>query len=124
MAKLEQQLKNIMRWVDDRLPVTETYEKHMSKYYAPKNFNIWYIFGVLSFVVLVNQLLTGIWLTMSYTPTGGIWLVVTVHAFHWRIGIFCSGLSAYVSWSDVRLLSETERTDLGLRYADIFGTDG
>lgn len=36
MAKLEQQLKDIMRWIDDRLPVTETYEKHMSKYYAPK----------------------------------------------------------------------------------------
>jgi ubiquinol-cytochrome c reductase cytochrome b subunit len=70
MASMEQQLKGIMRWVDDRLPVTETYEKHMSKYYAPKNFNIWYIFGVLSFVVLVNQLLTGIWLTMNYVPTG------------------------------------------------------
>jgi ubiquinol-cytochrome c reductase cytochrome b subunit len=70
MAKLEQQFKDIMRWIDDRLPVTETYEKHMSKYYAPKNFNVWYIFGVLAFVVLVNQLLTGIWLTMSYVPTG------------------------------------------------------
>jgi ubiquinol-cytochrome c reductase cytochrome b subunit len=41
----------------------------MSKYYAPKNFNIFYFFGVLSFVVLANQLLTGIWLTMSYNPS-------------------------------------------------------
>ncbi|HNI38162.1 MAG TPA: cytochrome bc complex cytochrome b subunit [Pseudomonadales bacterium] len=42
---------------------------HMGQYYAPKNFNFWYFFGVLSLLVLVNQLLTGIWLTMSYTPT-------------------------------------------------------
>ena len=41
----------------------------MSEYYAPKNFNFWYFFGVLSLVVLVMQLLTGIWLTMNYTPS-------------------------------------------------------
>ncbi len=69
MEALQQSFKNIMGWVDDRLPVTETYEKHMSKYYAPKNFNFWYFFGVLAIVVLVNQLLTGIWLTMSYIPS-------------------------------------------------------
>lgn len=70
MATLQQSLKDMMAWVDARLPVTETYEKHMSKYYAPKNFNVWYVFGILSMVVLVNQLGTGIWLTMSYNPTG------------------------------------------------------
>jgi ubiquinol-cytochrome c reductase cytochrome b subunit len=59
----------MMNWIDARLPVTETYEKHMSKYYAPKNTNFWYLMGVLATVVLVNQLLTGIWLTMSYIPT-------------------------------------------------------
>ncbi len=59
-----------MTWVDERFPLTETYEYHMSKYWAPKNFNFWYLFGVLSMVVLVNQLLTGIWLTMSYVPSG------------------------------------------------------
>ncbi|WP_026913448.1 cytochrome b [Perlucidibaca piscinae] len=59
-----------MGWVDARFPATETYEYHMSKYYAPKNFNFWYFFGVLSMIVLVNQLVTGIWLTMSYSPTG------------------------------------------------------
>ncbi len=66
---LQQSFKNMMDWIDARLPVTETYEKHMSKYYAPKNFNFWYFFGVLSVVVLVNQLITGIWLTMSYQPS-------------------------------------------------------
>ncbi|MAQ99759.1 MAG: cytochrome b [Oceanospirillaceae bacterium] len=60
---------SIMGWVDSRLPVTEAYEKHMSKYYAPKNFNFWYFFGVLSMVMLVNQILTGVWLTMQFTPS-------------------------------------------------------
>ena len=59
----------IMQWVDKRLPVSNAYEKHMSQYYAPKNFNVWYVFGVLAMVVLVNQILSGIWLTMSFTPT-------------------------------------------------------
>jgi len=69
MATMQESFRNMMEWVDARLPVTETFEKHMSKYYAPKNFNFWYIFGVLSVVVLVNQLLTGIWLTMVYVPS-------------------------------------------------------
>jgi ubiquinol-cytochrome c reductase cytochrome b subunit len=66
----EQPKKNaFMAWIDARLPVTQAYEKHMSKYYAPKNFNFWYVFGVLAIVVLVNQLLTGIWLTMNYVSS-------------------------------------------------------
>jgi len=56
-------------WVDARLPIMKAWNTHMGKYYAPKNFNFWYFFGVLSLVVLVNQLLTGIWLTMSYNPS-------------------------------------------------------
>jgi ubiquinol-cytochrome c reductase cytochrome b subunit len=62
-------MQKLINWIDERLPIVEAFENHMSKYYAPKNFNVWYIFGVLSMVVLVNQLLTGIWLTMSYNPT-------------------------------------------------------
>ena len=60
---------DFMGWLDERFPATETFEYHMSKYYAPKNFNFWYYFGVLSIVMLVIQILTGIWLTMSYAPT-------------------------------------------------------
>ncbi len=56
-------------WTDERLPIMRAWNTHMAQYYAPKNFNFWYVFGVLSLLVLVNQLLTGIWLTMSYTPT-------------------------------------------------------
>lgn len=56
-------------WTDARLPIMTAWKKHMSEYYAPKNFNFWYYFGVLSLVVLVLQLLTGIWLTMNYTAS-------------------------------------------------------
>ncbi|WP_250656816.1 cytochrome b [Alkalimarinus coralli] len=62
-------MQKLIEWIDARLPVVTAYEKHMSKYYAPKNFNVMYFFGSLSMLVLVNQLLTGIWLTMSYNPS-------------------------------------------------------
>ncbi|MEM1404759.1 MAG: ubiquinol-cytochrome c reductase [Pseudomonadota bacterium] len=56
-------------WLDARLPITRAWNTHMGEYYAPKNFNFWYYFGVFSLLVLVNQLLTGIWLTMNYTAS-------------------------------------------------------
>lgn len=59
----------LWKWFDQRLPVQRAWDTHMGKYYAPKNFNFWYFFGVLSLLVLVNQLLTGIWLTMSFEPS-------------------------------------------------------
>jgi ubiquinol-cytochrome c reductase cytochrome b subunit len=58
-----------MEWVDARFPATKMWEDHLSKYYAPKNFNFFYFFGSLALLVLVNQILTGIWLTMSFTPS-------------------------------------------------------
>ena len=61
--------KGVLRWIDDRFPLTQMWQEHMSKYYAPKNFNFWYFFGVLSMVMLVNQILTGVWLTMQFTPS-------------------------------------------------------
>ena len=66
---MEKALTGLVSWVDARLPITRAWDTHMGKYYAPKNFNLWYFFGVFSLLVLVNQLLTGIWLTMSYTPS-------------------------------------------------------
>ena len=62
-------LINLRNWVDARLPIMRAWNTHMGAYYAPKNFNFWYFFGVLSLLVLVNQLLTGIWLTMNYVPS-------------------------------------------------------
>ena len=62
-------LVDLRDWVDARLPIMRAWDTHMGKYYAPKNFNFWYFFGVLSLFVLVNQLLTGVWLTMMYNPS-------------------------------------------------------
>ena len=59
----------IYRWIDARLPVTEFLKAQMTEYYAPKNFNIWYYFGSLALLVLVLQLVTGIYLTMTYKPS-------------------------------------------------------
>jgi len=63
-------IKELGAWFDSRMPMIQVeWKKHMAEYYAPKNFNFWYFFGVLSLLMLVNQLLTGIWLTMHYTPS-------------------------------------------------------
>jgi len=57
-------------WVNDRAPgLMPAYRKHMSEYYAPKNFNLWYYFGSLALLVLVNQIVTGIFLTMHFKPS-------------------------------------------------------
>ncbi|WP_043113184.1 cytochrome b [Solimonas flava] len=58
----------LLGWIDDRFPLTKLWKDHLSEYYAPKNFNFWYFFGSLALLVLVNQLLTGIWLAMHYKP--------------------------------------------------------
>jgi len=59
----------LLAWVEDRLPVTSFLAAHTSRYYAPKNFNVWYYFGVLALVTLVNQLVTGIFLAMHFKPS-------------------------------------------------------
>lgn len=59
----------LVKWLDDRFPLVSTWKSHVSEYYAPKNFNFLYFFGSLALFVLVNQLVTGLWLTMFYTPT-------------------------------------------------------
>jgi ubiquinol-cytochrome c reductase cytochrome b subunit len=58
-----------MAWVDERLPVTQFYNDHLAKYYAPKNFNFWYYMGSLALLILVMQIITGIFLTMNYKPS-------------------------------------------------------
>lgn len=62
-------MSKFMEWIDARFPATKMWEDHLSKYYAPKNFNFFYFFGSLALLVLVNQILTGVWLTMSFTPS-------------------------------------------------------
>ena len=59
--------KGFAAWLDSRMPTLKReWNRHMAEYYAPKNFNFWYYFGVLAMVVLVIQLVTGVWLLMSY----------------------------------------------------------
>ncbi len=58
-----------LNWIDARFPFSKLMREHVTEYYASKNFNFWYVFGVLSMVVLVIQLVTGIFLTMSYKPS-------------------------------------------------------
>jgi len=65
-------MQKFIAWIDQRFPLIETWEYHMSKYYAPKNFNFWYYFGVLAMVVFVIQILSGLFLTMHYKPDTGL----------------------------------------------------
>ncbi len=73
MARIESEIGTpqggFLKWIDDRFPLTKTMKQHVTEYYAAKNFNVWYVFGVLAMVVLVIQLLTGIFLTMNYKPS-------------------------------------------------------
>ncbi len=62
----------LLNWVDNRFPASKLYKEHLSEYYAPKNFNFWYIFGSLSLLVLVIQIVTGIFLTMHYKPDAAL----------------------------------------------------
>ncbi|WP_133131065.1 cytochrome b [Legionella yabuuchiae] len=62
-------MNGLLNWINARFPLVSTWKAHFSEYYAPKNFNVYYYFGSLAVVVLANQLITGLWLTMFYTPT-------------------------------------------------------
>jgi ubiquinol-cytochrome c reductase cytochrome b subunit len=58
----------LLGWIDARFPLSQMWNEHLAEYYAPKNFNFWYYFGSLALLVLVMQIVTGIWLTMNYKP--------------------------------------------------------
>ena len=61
-------MNKVLTWVDQRLPIIKPFEEHLSQYYAPRNFNFWYFFGSLAMLVLVIQIVSGIFLTMHYKP--------------------------------------------------------
>lgn len=65
-------MQNLLNWIDARFPLTASYKAHLSEYFAPKNFNFWYYFGSLALLVLVLQIVTGIFLTMNYKPDGAV----------------------------------------------------
>jgi ubiquinol-cytochrome c reductase cytochrome b subunit len=62
----------LLNWVDNRFPLSKLYNEHVGQYYAPKNFNFWYIFGSLALLVLVIQIVTGIFLVMNYKPDANL----------------------------------------------------
>ncbi|AOU99018.1 cytochrome B [Acidihalobacter yilgarnensis] len=68
MAEKEITTTGLLGWIDRRFPLSVGWQNHLSKYYAPKNFNFWYFFGSLALLILVIQILTGIFLTMHYKP--------------------------------------------------------
>jgi len=67
-STLSRQVDAVGSWIDQRIPISSFWKAHISEYYAPKNFNIMYFFGSLAMLVLVNQIVTGIFLTMHYKP--------------------------------------------------------
>ncbi len=68
LGALDKPAGDLITWVDQRFPLMENWKAHLSEYYAPKNFNFWYIFGSLAMLVLVIQIVTGIFLVMHYKP--------------------------------------------------------
>jgi len=65
-------MSKLIGWIDDRFPLTKMWNEHLAEYYAPKNFNFWYFFGSLALMVLVIQIISGIFLTMHYKPDAGL----------------------------------------------------
>ncbi len=65
-------MKSMVDWIDERYPLTKVWNEHFAQYYAPKNFNFWYFMGSLAMLVLVNQILTGVWLAMMYKPDANL----------------------------------------------------
>ena len=72
MSFVVNQLTGLRDWVDARFPLMKTFNEHLAEYYAPKNFNFWYYFGSFAILVLVIQIVTGIWLTMNYKPDANL----------------------------------------------------
>lgn len=70
--KMEKCMAGVLTWVDQRFPLTANLKAHLTEYYAPKNFNFWYFFGSLALLVLVLQIVTGIFLTMHYKPDAAL----------------------------------------------------
>jgi ubiquinol-cytochrome c reductase cytochrome b subunit len=72
MSKVNALLQGTLDWVDERFPLTSNWKAHLSEYYAPKNFNFWYFFGSLAMLVLVIQIVTGIFLVMHFKPDASL----------------------------------------------------
>ncbi|ALE52463.1 cytochrome B [Candidatus Thioglobus autotrophicus] len=65
-------MDNNKNWIDQRFPLTKVWNEHLAEYYTPRNFNFWYFFGSLAILVLVIQILTGVFLTMHFKPDAAL----------------------------------------------------
>ena len=94
-------LASLTTWIDDRFPLTALWKSQVSEYYAPKNMNFWYYFGSLALVVLVIQILSGLFLTMNYKPSsadafGSVEYIMRDVEWGWLIRyIHSTGASAF-----------------------------
>jgi len=94
-------LASLTTWIDDRFPLTALWKSQVAEYYAPKNMNFWYYFGSLALVVLVIQILSGIFLTMNYKPSaaeafGSVEYIMRDVEWGWLIRyIHSTGASAF-----------------------------
>jgi ubiquinol-cytochrome c reductase cytochrome b subunit len=94
-------LASLTAWIDDRFPLTALWKSQVAEYYAPKNMNFWYFFGSLALVVLVIQILSGLFLTMSYKPSsadafGSVEYIMRDVEWGWLIRyIHSTGASAF-----------------------------
>src|SRR3990167_7935795 len=90
-----------MDWINYRYPWDAFMKKHLTEYYAPRNFNFWYYFGSFSLLVLVSQFISGIWLAMEYAPLGDTAFASVQHImrevpFGWLIRfVHTTGASAF-----------------------------
>jgi quinol-cytochrome oxidoreductase complex cytochrome b subunit len=118
--------------------MARVWNMHIAQYPAPRNFNFWYFFGSLAMLVLVNQILTGIWLTMNYVPSaeGAFasveyimrdveygWLLRYLHSTGASAFFHC-GLPTYVSRHDLRFLSKAAGVTVVIWYVYLFSLDG
>src|SRR3990167_7062385 len=62
-------LHKLITWIDARFPLLSIWKSWFTEYYVPKNLNFYYCFGAIAILVLLNQLISGLWLTMFYTPS-------------------------------------------------------
>ncbi|EQD30308.1 Cytochrome b/b6 [mine drainage metagenome] len=110
--------RSLLGWIDARFPLTKLWKSQVSEYYAPINFNFWYFFGSLALLVLVNQIVTGIFLAMSYQPNAHLafgsiqyimrdvhwgWLIRYMHTTGASL-VFCRDLPAHVPGSALWIL--------------------
>jgi ubiquinol-cytochrome c reductase cytochrome b subunit len=56
-------------WLEARLPIASFLRKNLQEYYVHVSVNFWYAMGAIALVMLLIQVVSGIFLLMYYIPT-------------------------------------------------------